>query len=201
MQSQRSIVRGALVVSLVAALASFPRGGQADGGKAASSSSGKAGAYTDACNQGAAKYAARDFPGAVADFQKAIETSPNLPLGYYLLGEAQLAAGNLTEAEAAWTRASSQSTDDPSMHARVLFVLADLRERQKRWDDAKTAWQAYLDWASKYTNASAFPTSGQSRQQVIDTRGKQDKAYDIVRQRIAETKNGNVFTDLSKSPK
>jgi hypothetical protein len=29
---------------------------------------------------------------------------------------------------------------------------------------------------------------------------KQDKAYQVVRQRIADTKAGNVFTDLSKQP-
>jgi len=201
MTGKRSVIRGVLVALVTATLSSLSPAGWAEGGKGKAPASNKGGAYAEACSQGAAKYAARDFPGAVADFQKAIEASPNLPLAHYLLGEAQLAAGNLTEAEASWNRASSQSTSDASMHARVLFVLADLRERQKRWDDAKTAWQAYLDWASKNSNASAFPTSGQSRQQVIDTMMKQDKAYDVVRQRIAETKNGNVFTDLSKSPK
>jgi hypothetical protein len=29
---------------------------------------------------------------------------------------------------------------------------------------------------------------------------KQDKAYDVVRERINATKNGGVFTDTSKSP-
>jgi hypothetical protein len=78
--------------------------------------------------------------------------------------------------------------------------LADLRERQKKWDDARAAWQVYLDWAAKFPAAGAFPTSGQSRQRVIDAMLKQDKAYEVVRQRIADTKNGNTFTDLSKSP-
>ena len=30
--------------------------------------------------------------------------------------------------------------------------------------------------------------------------GKQDRAYAVVRQRIADTKGGGIFTDLSKSP-
>jgi hypothetical protein len=29
---------------------------------------------------------------------------------------------------------------------------------------------------------------------------RQEKAYEIVRQRIEETKAGNFFTDLSKAP-
>jgi tetratricopeptide (TPR) repeat protein len=156
--------------------------------------------YMKACEQGAAKYAARDFPGAIEEFRKAIELNQKHPLGYYLLGEAQLAAGSLSEAEGAWNRALSESSEqDPTMRARVLFVIADLKERQKKWDEARTAWQAYLDWAARFPSAGAFPASGQSRQQVIDNMTKQDKSYDIVRQRIADTKNGNVFTDLSKS--
>jgi tetratricopeptide (TPR) repeat protein len=157
--------------------------------------------YKKACDLGNAKYASRDFPGAIEQYRKAIELSPKLALAFYLLGEAELAAGSLTEAEAAWSRAALESGEqDPVLRARVLFVLADLKERQFKWDDARAAWQVYLDWASRYPNANAFPGSGQSRQQVIDSMKRQDKAYEIVRQRIEETKGGNVFTDLSKSP-
>jgi tetratricopeptide (TPR) repeat protein len=167
----------------------------------AASDSSSSGAFKPAVVDGSTKYAARDFPAAIAAFQKAIEADPKNPLGHYFLGEAQLAANNLTEAEAAWTRASLESTDkDPAIRARVLFVLADLKERQKKWDEAKAAWQVYLDWAAKYPEAKAFTGSGQSRQQMIDAMLKQDKAYVVVRQRIADTKNGNVFTDLSKQP-
>jgi tetratricopeptide (TPR) repeat protein len=157
--------------------------------------------YRDACSQGNGKYAARDFAGAVEAYRKAIEMDAKNPLGHYLLGEAQLAAGSLAEADAAWNRAALESGErDPALRAKILFVLADLRERQKKWDDAKAAWQVYLDWAAKFPNAGAFVASAQSRQQVIDTMLKQDKAYEIVRQRIADTKNGGAFTDLSKSP-
>jgi tetratricopeptide (TPR) repeat protein len=197
-----------LQLALIAAAPIAPAVARGEGGKGGSKSASTESAsvkgapsrgYLEACAQGAAKYAARDFPGAIAAFQKAIELSPNLALGHYFLGEAQLAAGSMTEAEAAWNRAALQS-GDPALHARILFVLADLKERQKRWDDAKAAWQVYLDWANKYPNANAFPASAQSRNQVIDTMVKQEKAYELVRQRIAETKSGNVFTDLSKSP-
>jgi tetratricopeptide (TPR) repeat protein len=167
----------------------------------ASSDSSSSGGFKPAVQDGSAKYAARDFPGAIAAFQKAIEADPKNPLGQYLLGEAQLAANNMTEAEAAWTRASLEATDkDPALRAKILFVIADLKERQHKWDDAKAAWQVYLDWAAKYPEAKAFTGSGQSRQQMIDAMSKQDKAYVVVRQRIADTKNGNVFTDLSKQP-
>lgn len=201
---------------LVTLLCSAPAFALADGAGAAGASgagrkknaddssadaNGGKGSFKTAAADGATKYAARDFPGAIASFQKAIEADPKNPLGHYFLGEAQLAANNLTEAEAAWTRASLEATDkDPALRARVLFVIADLKERQKKWDDARAAWQVYLDWAAKYPEAKAFTGSGQSRQQVIDAMTKQDKAYQVVRQRIADSAKGNVFTDLSKQP-
>jgi tetratricopeptide (TPR) repeat protein len=195
----RVLVAAALVLCSSQALA---EGGSKGGTKKSddgSSSSDSGGGFKDAVQQGTTKYAARDFPGAVASFQKAIEADPKNPLGHYFLGEAQLAAGNMTEAEAAWNRASLEAADkDPALRAKILFVLADLKERQHKWDDAKQAWQVYLDWAAKYPNAGAFAGSGQSRQQMIDAMQKQDTAYAVVRQRIADTKNGGVFTDLSK---
>jgi tetratricopeptide (TPR) repeat protein len=157
--------------------------------------------YGDACAQGNAKYASRDFQAAIALYRSAIELDPKNPLGHYLLGEAQLAAGNIAEAEAAWSRASLESSErDPVMRARILFVIADLKERQWKWEDAKAAWQVYLDWARSYPSAGAFTASARSRQQVIDAMLKQDKVVEAVRRHIAEAKDGGVFTDLSKAP-
>lgn len=181
-----------------AAFAEESGGGKKKGGDEAAAPSGGGARYKEACKDGNTKYAARDFQAAIAAYQKAIELDPNNGLGHYYLGEAQLAAGNLVEAEAAWTRASLATDKDPALRARVLFVLADLKERQKKWDEARSAWQVYIDWATKYPNAGAFPGSGQSRQQAIDTMKKQDSAYAVVRTRIGETKGGGVFTDLSK---
>jgi tetratricopeptide (TPR) repeat protein len=175
--------------------------GKKKGDAESAESAGGGAKYREACKDGNTKYAARDFVAAIAAYQKAIELDPNNALGHYFLGEAQLASGNLIEAEAAWNRASLAATDkEPALRARILFVLADLKERQKKWDEARAAWQVYLDWATKFPNAGAFPGSAQSRQQAIDGMKKQDAAYAVVRQRIADTKAGGVFTDLSKSP-
>ena len=196
------------VVALVLGLVPAPAAGDGSTGGAggkkkpqddAASSAGPSRAYRDACTAGNAKYATRDFRGATADYRTAIESDPKNPLAFYLLGEAQLADGNMTEAEAAWNRASLEASEkEPALRAKILFVLADLKERQKKWEEARAAWQVYLDWASKYPNARAFPASAQSRQQVIDTYQKLDHAYAVVRQRIADTKAGGVFTDTNK---
>jgi len=158
--------------------------------------------FREACRDGNSHYAARDFVGAIAAFQKAVESEPNNALGHYFLGEAQLAGGNLVEAEAAWSRASIAATaQEGALRARVLFVLADLKERQTKWDEARAAWQVYLDWAARFPDAGAFPGSALSRQQVIDAMQKQDKAYAVVRQRITDTKAGGVFSVFADPPK
>ncbi|HXX65761.1 MAG TPA: tetratricopeptide repeat protein [Polyangiaceae bacterium] len=156
-------------------------------------------AYTDACDRGNARFASRDFDAAIASYRAAIAQSVHEPLGYYLLGEAELAIGNLADAEAAWQRALSESEQDVDLRARTLFVLADLRERQGRWDEAKIAWQAYLDWLAN-AKASGFAASARSRQEAIDRMRRQDRTYDVVRQRIRETSDGGVFSTVSTEP-
>jgi tetratricopeptide (TPR) repeat protein len=156
--------------------------------------------YTSACATGNARYATKEYDAAVASYRKAVELAPDKPLAYYLLGEAQVAAGNLGEADAAFNHALEASGNDVSLHAKVLFCLADLKERQRKWEEARTAWQTYLDWADHHPNASAFPTTAQSRMQVLDGVLKQDKQYEVVRQRIAASADGGVFSDPAKSP-
>jgi tetratricopeptide (TPR) repeat protein len=189
------------------ALAAIPVAAWGDGSSTSSTSrKGAAGGaaesheYTATISQGNAKYAARDFDGAIAAYRKAVELSPHLATAHYLLGEAQLASGNLGEAEASWGRALDASDKDATLHANVLFVLADLKERQRKLDDAKVAWQAYLDWGTRFPNAGVFAASGLSRLQVLDGVIKQDKTYEVVRQRIAASADGGVFSDPSKSP-
>lgn len=186
------------VVLLVPALALSPVIARGAGKKKAETTA-PSHEYTNLCSQGNAKYAARDFDGAIAQYRKAIELAPHQALGHYLLGEALLAAGNLTDAEASWSRAALEGGDkDPALQARVLFVTADLKERQKKWEDAKAAWQTYLDWANRFPDVGVFPASAQSRLVILDTVIKQDKAYEVVRQRIAATQDGGVFSDPSK---
>jgi TolA-binding protein len=146
--------------------------------------------FMETCIQGNGKYLARDFAGAIATYREAIQLAPKNALGHYLLGEAQLAAGNVAEAAASFTQASNEANDgNRSLRAKIFFCLADVKERQKKWDEAKATWKTYVDYAEKL-DGGAFPASGTSRIQAIDDMLKQDKAYEIVRQRIAAEKDG-----------
>ncbi len=144
--------------------------------------------FMETCVQGNAKFVSRDFPGAIELYRKAIQLQPTNPLGHYLLGEAQSASGNLTEAEASWTNADNLGDKSPSVKTKLLFVLADLKERQKKWDDAKAAWTRYREYVASHADAGGHPATADARIQAIDEMLKQDKAYDIVRQRIAADK-------------
>jgi tetratricopeptide (TPR) repeat protein len=149
--------------------------------------------FSDATQEGCAKYVEKDFRAAVLLFRKATQLQPRNPLGYYLLGEAQLGAGSLADAEAAWIHGDQVSeSGPPSVRAKLLFVLADLRERQGRWEEAKTAWKRYADFASEGADAGAFPQSAEARTRDISAMQKQYGDYAIVRKRIREEDGGTI---------
>jgi len=150
--------------------------------------------WMDRCLKGNAKYLAHDIPGAIELYRQAIQLAPKRPLPHYLLAEAELGAGNLSDAEAALSDAEQTSDDrDPNVRGKILFVIADTKEREKKWDDAKAAWKVYADYAAKHSDAGMTPATPPARIQAIDDMLKQDKAYDVVRQRIAdETKDASL---------
>jgi tetratricopeptide (TPR) repeat protein len=155
--------------------------------------------YVEQINNGAAKYLARDFAGALEVFRATIPLAPKNPLGHYASAEALIAADNLAEAEASLKQAESLSDDkNAALRAKIIFLTADVKERQKKWEDARAAWQTYADYAQKHTDV-AFVQSGTSRMQAIDDMLKQDKAYEAVRQRIQAEKQ-NPPTAASTTP-
>lgn len=142
-----------------------------------------------------AKATSRDFPGATDLYRKAIQLAPSNPLGHYLLAEVQLLQGNVSEAEASLNQADSVGDKAPNIKLKVLFVLADIKEQQKKWDDAKAAWKRYTEYAGNHDAGTvAFPASAAARIQAVDDMLKQDHAYDVVRERIAVEKDGGQWT-------
>ena len=139
--------------------------------------------YQEAVVKGQGAFAARDFPGAVVAFQDAIKLDPTAMLGFYLLGEAQLEAGKPDEAEAAWTSGLSKKGSE-DLNGRILFVLADLRERQKSWQGAKDAWAAYQAFLTSHTTVKGYAATAEDRIKRIDQRIKDEKDYGAVKERI-----------------
>lgn len=135
-------------------------------------------------NKGEASFVARDFAGAVVQFQEAIKADGSKMLAFYRMGEAQLAAGKPEEADAIWTAGLSKE-GTPSMKARILFCLADLKEREKKYEPAKEAWAKYAQFLKDNAQeAKGFAMTPEERAKVIDRHLKDEKDYAAVRERI-----------------
>lgn len=161
--------------------------------------------YMEAVAKGAEQYKKGDHVAAIDSFKKAIPLSPKNPLAHLLLGEAYLAKSNLTEAEAAFLAAQEAGAPSDAkgqlLRSHVLFAVADVYERQKKWAEAKAAWQAYLDHASRMApDSGAHPQSGVARKDVVDKVLEREKVYAAVRERIAAEKDGGAKADAA-SPK
>jgi tetratricopeptide (TPR) repeat protein len=125
------------------------------------------GPFWDAVSKGDASYTARDFDGAIREYRVAIEKEPNNPMGHYRLGEAMLAKGDLNEAEQSWQNGLRFAEKDNALRAKLLFCLADLRERQRKPDEATGRWKEYGDHAQSHPDAKAFPATAVERQKRI----------------------------------
>jgi tetratricopeptide (TPR) repeat protein len=139
--------------------------------------------YMEQIVKGQAAFVARDFPGAIAAFQEAIKLDPGLMLGFYRLGEAMLETGKIEDAEGAWTTALGKKGGE-DLNAKVLFCMADLRERQKSWQVAKDAWAAYTAFLTGHPKANGYAATAVERDKMIDRRVKDEKDYAVVKERI-----------------
>jgi tetratricopeptide (TPR) repeat protein len=141
--------------------------------------------YTEEIKKGQSAFVSRDLAGAVAAFQSAIKIDGEALLGFLRLGEAQLESGKLDEAEQAWTTALNKkgSQDD---RGKVLFVMADLRERQKKWQAAKDAWNGYLAFLQANPKVHGYPASATERIKQVERRMKDEVDYGAVKDRIAK---------------
>ncbi len=142
--------------------------------------------FWEALNKGDSAYVARDFDGAIAAYRDAITKEPHNAMGHYRMGEAQLAKGNTQEAEASWVNALNFVGSDASLKAKILFCLADLRERQKSYDDATDIWNKYEALAKESPKTKMYPESAEARKKAIETWKKMLSDYGAVKQRIAE---------------
>jgi tetratricopeptide (TPR) repeat protein len=151
--------------------------------------------YMETVVKGTERFSAKDYTAAIDTFKKAVQLGPKKALAHYMLAEAYLQQNNLGEAEAAIAQAleAHDTGKNPAMRSRVLFLAADIHERQKQWDKAKAAWQAYAEHNAKFADAG-FPQTSVERLKVLQRIIELEKAYAGVRERIAAEK------DAGKSP-
>jgi tetratricopeptide (TPR) repeat protein len=119
--------------------------------------------FLELISKGDRAYVARDFDGAIAAYREAIQKEPQNALGHYRAGAAQLAKGDQKEAEAAWVAGMRFVGKDGTLKAKLIFVLADLRERQKNNDEAIGRWKEYSKSSEDDKEAITYPATATER--------------------------------------
>jgi len=141
--------------------------------------------YAEAIAKGETAYVARDLPGAIVSFQDAIKLDTEKMLGFFRLGEAQLESNKPDDADSTWqTALGKKGADD--LNAKLLFVIADLRERQHKWQAAKDAWAAYSTFLQNHTKVLGYPATATERTKQADRRIKDEVDGTTVKDRIAK---------------
>ncbi len=142
--------------------------------------------YQEAIVKGDRAFVARDFDGAIAAYRDAIQKDPQNALGHYRVGAAQLAKADQKEAEAAFVAGLRFVGKDGTLKAKLIFALADLRERQKNNDEAIERWKEYSKNAETEREAITYPASASERVQRNEAWKKLLADAAEVRTRIAK---------------
>lgn len=142
--------------------------------------------YWEAINKGDAAYVARDYDGAMAAYKEAVQKEPAYAMGHYRMGQAHVVKNELKEAEAAYVAALRYVGEEHALKAKLLFVLADLAERQKNYNDAIKKWDDYEKFATEKPEAKAYAATAAERKKRIEAWKKLVEQYDVVKKRIAK---------------
>lgn len=119
--------------------------------------------FMDAIAKGDRAVVARDFEAAIAAYRDAIQKEPRNAFGHYRVGSAQLLKGDQKEAEAAFVAGLRFVGKDGTLKGKLLFALADLRERQKNNDEAIGRWKEYSANAEADKEAVTYPATATER--------------------------------------
>ncbi len=140
--------------------------------------------FWESIKKGDDALAARDIEGAKAAYQEAIRSEPQNAMGHYRMGEAELTKGNLKEAEGFWQSALRFVGENAALKAKVLFVLADLKERERSWEEETNGWNAYEAHAKASPTVKTYPATPEDRKKRIDEWKKLEVDYGAVKERI-----------------
>jgi len=140
--------------------------------------------FWEAVIEGDNAYVAGSYPAALEAYKKALAAEPTNAKGHYRVGQVQVATGQLEEAEKAYETALKYAENDPPTKAKILFVLADLRERQKDNEGATERWDAYASHTA--ATKTGHPATAVERKKVIATWQQLQEQYAAVKERIVQ---------------
>jgi tetratricopeptide (TPR) repeat protein len=142
--------------------------------------------FWESIKKGDDALAARDIEGAKAAYQEAIRGEPQNAMGHYRMGEAELTKGNLKDAEAIWQTALRFVGENAALKAKILFVLADVKERERSLDEATNGWNAYEGHSKASPTVKTYPATPADRKKRIEDWKKLEVEYGAVKERIKQ---------------
>jgi len=160
--------------------------------------------FAEAILRGDRLYQARDFDGALREYQSGLTVAPSQPVGHLRIAEVLLQKGQFAEAEGALAAAARFANGDSGIRARVAFLSALSREGRAPPERAVEAWQAYEKLAQENGPGSVgasdaqkadapvklYGTTATTRKQAYVDRKKLEADYAEVRARIERTVEG-----------
>ena len=140
--------------------------------------------YAESMLLGDGAYVAGDHPAAAGHYREALVIDPGNASAHLRLGRTLLSMGDADGAEREWLEASKLSSKQLRITIKALLLLADLRERQGRLDEAISSYQVYGNFASQHPEAASFPQTADSRVERIRHYQQMVEQYAAVKERI-----------------
>jgi tetratricopeptide (TPR) repeat protein len=162
-----------------------PKGADASKNGPRRDPAGKAGIspFMEAIVRGDRAYGTADYAGATESYGEAARLDPEATMPLYRRGLVELAQGKYDDCEQTLQKAAQKKGTD-ELQAKVLFVLAELRERTGKWQLAKDAWSTYAAFVEGHPKAHGYADTAIERQKQIDRRVKYEKDFGAVKERI-----------------
>lgn len=140
----------------------------------------------DSVADGDAAAVARNYDAALQAYRTVLKKSPQDAMLHYRMGQVLTMKGDFEEADREYSRALELASKAPGLAAKILFCLADLRERQQAMDEATEAWNSYESYAKSQTGVSTYPATAVERKSRIQAWKKISAEAAEVKARIKQ---------------
>lgn len=138
---------------------------------------------------GAGDRAARagDHELALSRYRAVLEDDPRNALAHYRVGQVHALRGDPSRAEPAYFAALRFAGADDALRAKVLFCIADLRERRRALDAAAAAWTEYEKQGATAPETTPHTATAAERKNRIVEWNKVRAAASETRARTSES--------------
>lgn len=145
--------------------------------------------YWETLKKGDNAFIAGAYDEAKTYYESAIKLDPRNPLGHTRVAQTLLMKGEL---EAADDRLESALgfANTTAQRTKIIFLQADIRERQVKLEQAKQRWDGYIKMAGDKINADdakkIHPATAKQRIEQIEATKKRNEGYAAVKERITK---------------